>query len=91
MARSKKDNELISYKVSKLQREGFGLDQARAIAFRMYRDGELRGSVPASKPKKKTTSGKRRVESRTRRASYRDTRRRTQPRTRRASYRSGRR
>jgi hypothetical protein len=31
----------ISKKIVKLMREGYGQDQATAIAFRMYRDGEL--------------------------------------------------
>ena len=44
MARSARDNELITYKVRQLQAEGKGLKQAQAIALRMYRDGELRGT-----------------------------------------------
>jgi len=55
MARSDKDNSLISYKVSKLQREGMGLKQARAVAFRMYREGELQGTARASRPKRTPT------------------------------------
>jgi len=67
MARSKMDDSLISYKVSKLQREGYGLKQARAIAFRMYREGELQGSKPASRPPRVTPKRTRRTPSRTRR------------------------
>jgi len=67
MARSKKDDDLISYKVSKLQREGFELRQARAIAFRMYKEGELQGSLPASRPPRVTPKRTRRTPSRPRR------------------------
>jgi hypothetical protein len=70
MARSDKDNSLISYKVSKLQREGMGLKQARAVAFRMYREGELMGTGRYAKPKKRkapSPSRTRRSPSRTRR------------------------
>ena len=42
MARSKETNKAISIKVFQLMQEGFDKEQATAIAFRMYRDGELR-------------------------------------------------
>ena len=41
MARSKEADRAISRKVSILMNEGYELKQAQAIAFRMYRDGEL--------------------------------------------------
>tara|TARA_R100000388_G_scaffold26104_1_gene20278 strand:+ start:1704 stop:1904 length:201 start_codon:yes stop_codon:yes gene_type:complete len=53
MRRSREDNLLIQYKISRLLREGYRWEQAAAIAMRMYRDGELRGSTPYSKPKKR--------------------------------------
>lgn len=40
--RTPQENEAISDKVELLLSEGYELDQATAIAFRMYRDGELR-------------------------------------------------
>ncbi len=51
MARSKAENEAISDKVRKLMNEGFEERQAQAIAFRMYREGELRYSRPTRKRK----------------------------------------
>ena len=72
MARSARDNELISYKVRQLMFEGYALDQAQAIALRMYRDGELRGTTP-SKPKY-TAKDKKNMNRRLRRA-YRSYRR----------------
>ena len=42
--RSPEENEAISDKVEVLLSEGFEIDQATAIAFRMFRDGEL--SIP---------------------------------------------
>ncbi len=53
MRRSREDNLLIQYKISRLLREGYRWEQSAAIAMRMYRDGELRGSTPYSKPKKR--------------------------------------
>jgi hypothetical protein len=53
MARSKQDNLLIQYKISRLIREGYKWEQAAAITMRMYKEGELRGSTPYSKPKKR--------------------------------------
>ena len=52
MARSKAANEAISDKVRKLMNEGFEERQAQAIAFRMYREGELRYSKPPKRKKK---------------------------------------
>ena len=52
MARSKAANEAISDKVQVLLREGYPTSQAQAIAFRMYRDGELRYSKPPKKRRK---------------------------------------
>jgi len=43
----------ISRKILILMREGFPQDQATAIAFRMYRDGELNIPTPARKVKKR--------------------------------------
>ena len=40
--RTPQENEAISDKVEVLLSEGYEIDQATAIAFRMYRDGELR-------------------------------------------------
>jgi len=42
--RSPEENEAISDKVEVLLSEGYEIDQATAIAFRMFRDGEL--SIP---------------------------------------------
>lgn len=42
----------ISRKILILMREGFPQKQATAIAFRMYRDGELNIPTPAPKVKK---------------------------------------
>lgn len=39
--RTPEENEAISDKVELLLSEGYEIDQATAIAFRMYRDGEL--------------------------------------------------
>lgn len=44
---------LIRYKISRLMREGYKWEQAAAIAMRMYKDGELRGSKPYSNPKRR--------------------------------------
>ena len=41
MARSKEQNRIISMKVNLLMNEGYELKQAQAIAFRMFREGEL--------------------------------------------------
>lgn len=60
MRRSREDNLLIQYKISRLLREGYKWEQAAAIAMRMYRDGELRGSTPYSKPKKRKRRKERR-------------------------------
>lgn len=58
MARTKSANEAISNKVDRLIREGFPKDQAQAIAFRMYRDGELRYSKPPNRRKSANTQRK---------------------------------
>jgi hypothetical protein len=60
MRRSREDNLLISYKITRLLREGYRWEQAAAIAMRMYKDGELRGSTPYSKPKKRKRREERR-------------------------------
>ena len=39
--RTPQENEAISKKVELLLSEGYKIDQATAIAFRMFRDGEL--------------------------------------------------
>lgn len=41
MARTKQQNRIISRKVDLLMSEGYELKQAQAIAFRMFREGEL--------------------------------------------------
>ena len=51
MARSTESNTAISRKIAKLVKEGFPQKQATAIAFRMYRSGEI-------KPVKKKTTKK---------------------------------
>lgn len=53
MSRSKEDNLLIRYKITRLIREGYQWEQAAAIAMRMFKDGELRGSTPYSQPEKR--------------------------------------
>ena len=53
MRRSKEDNLLIQYKIQRLMREGYKWEQAAAITMRMYKEGELRGSTPYSKPGKR--------------------------------------
>ena len=60
MRRSREDNQLIQYKISRLLREGYRWDQAAAIAMRMFKDGDLRGSTPYSKPKKRKRREERR-------------------------------
>tara|TARA_Y100001973_G_C4928976_1_gene200018 strand:- start:64 stop:372 length:309 start_codon:yes stop_codon:yes gene_type:complete len=47
MARSKAENKAIHDKVERLIQEGFPVDQATAIAFRMFRDGELDDLIAA--------------------------------------------
>ena len=51
--RSKEDNLLIRYKITRLMMEGYAWDQAAAIAMRMFKEGELKGSTPYSKPEKR--------------------------------------
>lgn len=53
MPRTKTENQIISSKIQRLIGEGYETKQATAIALRMWRDGELRGS-PKSKTKSKT-------------------------------------
>jgi hypothetical protein len=60
MSRSKSDNLLVRYKITRLIREGYKWEQAAAIALRMYRDGELQGSKPYEKPKKRKKREERR-------------------------------
>jgi hypothetical protein len=50
----------ISMKIVKLTREGFPQDQATAIAFRMWRDGEL-NLPPTPKQKKQQRDSRRRT------------------------------
>jgi len=45
MSRKPQENEAISDKVDELLSEGYEIDQATAIAFRMWRDNEL--DIPA--------------------------------------------
>lgn len=49
----------ISRKIVRLMREGFPQDQATAIAFRMFKDGEL--PIP-QEPKKKRQTRKERMD-----------------------------
>jgi len=49
----------ISRKIVRLMREGFPQDQATAIAFRMFKDGEL--PIP-QEPKKKKQTRKQRMD-----------------------------
>ena len=46
--RTPQENEAISDKVDELLSEGYEIDQATAIAFRMWRDNELDIPVPVS-------------------------------------------
>ena len=46
--RTPQENEAISEKIELLISEGFPEEQATAIAFRMFRDGEL--SIPKESP-----------------------------------------
>lgn len=48
----------ISRKIVRLMREGFPQDQATAIAFRMFKDGEL----PIPQPPKKKQTRKQRMD-----------------------------
>lgn len=50
----------ISKKIVVLMREGYGQDQAIAIAFRMFRDGEL--NIPKTGPDKVKARNERRRE-----------------------------
>ena len=53
MARTEIENYAISRKIVRLMREGFGQKQATAIAFRMFKDGEL--PIPRQPKQKKRT------------------------------------
>jgi hypothetical protein len=50
----------ISRKIVRLMREGFPQDQATAIAFRMWRDGEL--PLPPTPQQQRSSAKKRREE-----------------------------
>ena len=63
MAIGKLDQQMISRKIIQLRGEGFKRDQATAIAFRMYRDGEM----PRATKKVKTPARLRKSSKRTRR------------------------
>ena len=58
MARSPLEEYAISRKIVKLMREGYGQQQATAIAFRMFRDGEL--NLPKTQKQIKEEREKRR-------------------------------
>jgi len=58
MARSPLEEYAISRKIVKLMREGYGQQQATAIAFRMFRDGEL--NLPKTQKQIKDEREKRR-------------------------------
>jgi hypothetical protein len=58
MARSPLEEYAISRKIVKLMREGYGQEQATAIAFRMFRDGEL--NLPKTQKQIKDEREKRR-------------------------------
>ena len=51
MARTKEEDLMITRKVNTLLNEGFEVKQAQAIAFRMYRDGELTRYKPKRRRK----------------------------------------
>ncbi len=53
MARTEIENYAISRKIVRLMREGFPQDQATAIAFRMFKDGEL--PIPRQPNQKRRT------------------------------------
>ena len=55
MAISKLDNQMIGMKIQILMAEGYPKKQATAIALRMYREGELRGTKKSTGGNKKTT------------------------------------
>jgi hypothetical protein len=57
--RTEIQNYAISRKIVRLMREGFPQKQATAIAFRMFKDGEL--PLPPS-PKQKRESRKKRMD-----------------------------
>lgn len=59
MARTEIENYAISRKIVRLMREGFGQKQATAIAFRMFKDGEL--PIPRQ-PKQKRRTRKQRMD-----------------------------
>lgn len=56
--RSPEENEAISEKIQVLIGEGFPTDQATAIAFRMFRDGEL-SIIPFTKTERRNEKRKR--------------------------------
>jgi len=53
MARTEIENYAISRKIVRLMREGFPQKQATAIAFRMFKDGEL--PIPRQPKQKRRT------------------------------------
>ena len=53
--RTPQENEAISDKVDELLSEGYEIDQATAIAFRMWRDNELDIPVQTSDEYRRTT------------------------------------
>ena len=57
--RTPMEDYAISRKIVRLMREGFPQDQATAIAFRMFKDGEL--PIP-QEPKKKRQTRKERMD-----------------------------
>lgn len=59
MARTDIENYAISRKIVRLMREGFPQKQATAIAFRMFKDGEL--PIPRQ-PKQKRRTRKQRMD-----------------------------
>ena len=60
MARTPLEDYAISRKIVKLMREGYPQDQAAAIAFRMWRDGEL--NLPRTQDQIRKERDKRRKE-----------------------------
>lgn len=58
MARTEIENYAISRKIVRLMREGYPQKQATAIAFRMFKDGEL--PIPRQ-PKQKRRTRKQRM------------------------------
>tara|TARA_R100001480_G_scaffold50776_2_gene64152 strand:+ start:1667 stop:1915 length:249 start_codon:yes stop_codon:yes gene_type:complete len=71
--RTEIENYAISRKIVRLMREGFPQDQATAIAFRMFKDGEL--PIPRQ-PKQKRQTRRQRMDAYMKRTKRKNLRRR---------------